>query len=761
MSDRENIHMLRDLRVSTLYREVGRADTGTYTSAGVLASDPAAGLATGYVWTRRNGERHAVRAANVVVRADLTNIPVWVGVNLDDELQVIDLDVTNAIRRFGTASGSLYMQPAGDLFRTTINGRNLKVIGRVHVGSAGGLLVVADEGFYKDSVNAMKFWLGTDTLDLTSNVPAAVSGVDQERWVLVALNPDASSPALVAVNGTAQSVTYPGGLQVASIPDIAITDGYYALAAVRLVTGDTTLTEEDFIDTRIWLEKDGATGGSFYQTLRDDGTDKTQRAAINFRSNAWIDFQLTDDGAGNETEVMATVVETELAALAGLTSAADKLPYFTGSGTAALADLTSFGRSLIDDANAAAGRGTLAAAPVAATYVVQTADSELSAEQALSSLSTGLMKVTTTTGVVSSVAAPSGTVVGDTDTQTLTNKTLTAPTIADFTNANHDHLDADDGGTLSASAIASGQLVLERGGTESDLGATGPGAVRQASAGAALTVALTNYSATDAPTVNDDTGDGYAVGSEWYDTQGRTLWRCMDASSGAAVWIPMIDRPGTLKAFAGTTVPTGWHLCYGQNITRTSWNALYAAITYTMSMTTASGDATVTVADTTGLVAGMRLEGTGMPASVEILSITNATTFELTANATATGTNTIRIFPFGNGNGSTTFTLPDLRGRTPIGIDTMGGTGAARVAAALGMGYAAGAEKHTLITAELPAHHHAIVSRESATGFGVTNRIAEPTNTGSESSFNSDDTGSGTAHNNLQPLLAVNWLIKD
>jgi len=38
-----------------------------------------------------------------------------------------------------------------------------------------------------------------------------------------------------------------------------------------------------------------------------------------------------------------------------------------------------------------------------------------------------------------------GAVVGTTNTQTLTNKTLTAPVIADFTNANHDHGDADDG----------------------------------------------------------------------------------------------------------------------------------------------------------------------------------------------------------------------------------------------------------------------------------------------------------------------------
>lgn len=37
-----------------------------------------------------------------------------------------------------------------------------------------------------------------------------------------------------------------------------------------------------------------------------------------------------------------------------------------------------------------------------------------------------------------------------TGTQTLTNKTLTAPIIADFTNANHDHGDADDGGLITA-----------------------------------------------------------------------------------------------------------------------------------------------------------------------------------------------------------------------------------------------------------------------------------------------------------------------
>ena len=78
---------------------------------------------------------------------------------------------------------------------------------------------------------------------------------------------------------------------------------------------------------------------------------------------AWVadeDVLYVHDGAGwDELAVAGGGGGAALDALGALTPAADRLPYFTGASAAALAPFTSFGRSLVDDADASAARATL------------------------------------------------------------------------------------------------------------------------------------------------------------------------------------------------------------------------------------------------------------------------------------------------------------------------------------------------------------------------------------------------------------------
>lgn len=118
---------------------------------------------------------------------------------------------------------------------------------------------------------------------------------------------------------------------------------------------------------------------------------------------------------------------------------------------------------------------------------------------------------------------------------------------------------------------------------------------------------------------------------------------------------------------------------------------------------------------------------------------------------------------FGVGDGSTTFNTPDLRGRVPVGSDDMGTTAASRVTTAgsgvdgATLGASGGAQNHTLTTAQIPAHTHPITG-SSATGAGDAPGAG---NNDYLRTFNTqDNTGGGEAHNNVQPTLIVNYIIK-
>ena len=171
---------------------------------------------------------------------------------------------------------------------------------------------------------------------------------------------------------------------------------------------------------------------------------------------------------------------------------------------------------------------------------------------------------------------------------------------------------------------------------------------------------------------------------------------------------------GCIMPYAGATAPEGWLLCHGQAVSRATYADLFAAI------------------------------GTA----------------------------------YGTGDGSTTFNLPDLRGRVAAGRDDMGGTDAGRLAGGVSnrttLGGAGGAAVHALTAGEMPVHSHGVtdpqhthqmLTRTDVTNGGVAGAYAASSNAlgqttqAASTGISIQNAGGGGAHNNTQPTLVLNYVI--
>lgn len=114
-------------------------------------------------------------------------------------------------------------------------------------------------------------------------------------------------------------------------------------------------------------------------------------------------------------------------------------------------------------------------------------------------------------------------------------------------------------------------------------------------------------------------------------------------------------------------------------------------------------------------------------------------------------------YPHGNGDGSTTFNVPDTRGRAIITVDsaanriTAASTNGANADTLGGVG---GAETHTLVTSEMPAHTHP-GSYHTATGAAG---LAQQGSGGTAAAVVPSQGGDG-AHSNTQPWIALNKIV--
>lgn len=231
------------------------------------------------------------------------------------------------------------------------------------------------------------------------------------------------------------------------------------------------------------------------------------------------------------------------------------------------------------------------------------------------------------------------------------------------------------------------------------------------------------------------------------DVNGNLVWDSQTGSLGSATTGSQINDTaplGTIMPFGGFVAPANWVFAFGQTVSRSTFAQLMAAITIVNTTATCTGTSTTVggFASTAQFAVGEAIEASCLPPNTTISSITNATTIVVSNAATTGGTVTATVFPWGNGDGSTTFTIPDLRGRVFAGADAMGGSAANRLtntfygAVASAPAVAGGSQSTTLATTD--------TTNVAVTGAVTIHGVAS----------------ANPAQRTIQPTLTVNYIIK-
>ena len=242
----------------------------------------------------------------------------------------------------------------------------------------------------------------------------------------------------------------------------------------------------------------------------------------------------------------------------------------------------------------------------------------------------------------------------------------------------------------------------------------------------------------------------------------------------ATLFAPLVV--GIVSPYAGSSAPSGWLLCDGSAVSRTTYSALFAITSTTYGA--GDGSTTFNLPDLRNRVAVGAGTGTKVATFasrsgnvITVTGLSNVANNEFqtgvsvrysTSGSVITGlTNNTDYFVIRTGNltFSLATTLANAIAGTAISLSS-NGTGTQTFTETFttrAVGETGGEENHGLTATEIPAHTHDVVIGSGGNGGAAYSAGAQPAGT---TTFTSTSVGGSSIHNNMQPFTVLNYIIK-